>query len=81
MHELSLWYSSWSGTLYSWARTAVGIVLWFWVVSGAVFALRFVLFLFLEKHGAARSLTPSAALPFSMDGFRQDQSRLDSTEE
>jgi hypothetical protein len=70
MHEISVWFSSWSATLYVWARTAVGIVLWFWVISGAIFLLRFLAFVLLDKHAGSPPLTATPTLvPFQMDGF------------
>jgi hypothetical protein len=65
MHELFAWHSSWSATLYLWARTLVGIVLWFWVISGAIFALRFLTFVFLDKNSEAGHLAAaSSPIPF-----------------
>ncbi len=73
MHELLAWYSSWSASLYVWTRTVVGIVLWFWVVSGAVFAIRFLAFVLLEKqNGSVPLATASAHPPFLMDRFEED---------
>ncbi len=56
MHEVIVWYSSWSATMYSWARTAVGILLWFWVVSGAIFGLRFLAFVLLDRNSQSSQL-------------------------
>ena len=42
MYHSVEFYLSWSGTLHMWARSAVEILLWFWVVSGAIFVLRFL---------------------------------------
>jgi hypothetical protein len=49
MHHLVELYLSWSGTLHIWARSAVEILLWFWVVSGAIFVLRFLVFVLTEQ--------------------------------
>src|SRR5271154_673351 len=72
MHELVALYSGWSGTLYSWARTIVGIVLWFWVVSGAIFALRFLAFVLLDKNSGSSRLAAavSAPIPFPLDPMK-----------
>jgi hypothetical protein len=70
MHQLFVWYSVWSPAIYSWARTAVGIVLWFWVLSGAVFALRFLAFVLLDKSkGRSPLAASSAVLHFPPDHF------------
>jgi hypothetical protein len=80
MHEVAVWFSGWSATLYSWSRTAVGIVLWFWVVSGVVFGLRFLAFVLLDKNSGSSSLVASTIVPFPMDGFHGN-SRTDSPQE
>jgi hypothetical protein len=81
MHQLVQMYVSWSATLYSWARTAVGILLWFWVVSGAIFVLRFLAFVLMDRHSDASGLaTVSAANPFPIDRFHEE-TRLDSVKE
>jgi hypothetical protein len=80
MHDLSVLLSSWSGTLYMWGRTAVGILLWFWVISGAIFALRFLAFMLMEKNDGSQLATASAVTPFPIDRFKED-SRLNSSEE
>ncbi len=70
MHELFAWYSVWSPTFYAWARTAVGIVLWFWVLSGAVFALRFLAYVILDGSKRRSPLAAtSAVLHFPPDHF------------
>ena len=76
MHHLVEWYLSWSGTLYVWARTAVGILLWFWVVSGAMFVLRFLAFMLMERNSESTALA-AAVTPFPIDRFK-DESRLNS---
>ncbi len=81
MHELVSLYLSWSGTLYVWARTAVGILLWFWVVSGALFALRFLAYMLMDRNnGGSPLVAASARMPFSIVRFR-GKSRLDSSQE
>jgi hypothetical protein len=81
MHQLVELYMSWSATLYAWARTAVGILLWFWVVSGAVFVLRLLAFVLMDRGGESSALAAvSASNPFPMDRFHDDV-RLDSLEE
>jgi hypothetical protein len=81
MHQLIEIYASWSGTLYVWGRTAVGILLWFWVVSGAIFVLRFLAFMLMDKSGDASALAAvSASTPYPIDSFK-DESRLDSVQE
>ena len=73
MHGLLEWYSSWSATLYSWARTVVGIVLWFWVVSGAIFALRFLAFVLLDRNsGSSRLAAAAAPIPFPVDRIKDE---------
>jgi len=81
MHEIVEMYSSWSATLHSWARTAVGILLWFWVVSGAIFVLRFLAFVLMDRNSEASALAAvSASNPFPIDRFHEE-TRLDSTKE
>jgi uncharacterized membrane protein len=81
MHQFVELYLSWSATLYSWARTAVGILLWFWVVSGALFTLRFLVFMLMDRHsGSSRLAAVSAVIPFPIDRFK-DESRLNSPQE
>jgi hypothetical protein len=63
MHELVTAYVSWSATLYSWARTAVGILLWFWVVSGAIFVLRFLAFVLMDRNSDGSALAGASANP------------------
>ncbi len=79
MHHLAEMYVSWSATLYAWARTAVGILLWFWVVSGAIFVLRFLAFMLMDRNSETSALA-SASNPFPIDRFN-DESRLDSVQE
>lgn len=73
MHELVALYSSWSASLYGWARTVVGIVLWFWVVSGAIFGVRFLAFVLTERHARSAPLAagPSNA-PFGLERYPED---------
>ena len=81
MHELSVWYRGWSGSLYSWARTLIEIVLWFWVVSGTIFALRFLAFVLPERK--SRSTAPplaSVRIPYPIDRFK-GKSRLKSSQD
>jgi hypothetical protein len=74
-------YMSWSATLYSWARTAVGILLWFWVVSGALFGLRFLAFVLLDKNTGSSALAAASSLiQFPIDRF-EDNSRVDAKHE
>ena len=81
MHELLAWYSSWSATLYSWGRAVVGIVLWFWVVSGAIFALRFLAFVLLDRNtGSSRLAAVSAPIPFPIDRIKKKSSHESSQE-
>jgi hypothetical protein len=81
MHELLALYSGWSASLYSGARTVVGIVLWFWVVSGAIFGLRFLAFVLLEKHSGSTTLaSASSSMPFTIERFKKD-SHADSAQE
>jgi len=81
MHQLVEMYVSWSATLYSWGRTAVGILLWFWVVSGAVFVLRFLAFVLMDRNSEATALAAvSASSPYPIDSFN-DENRLDSVQE
>jgi hypothetical protein len=81
MHQLIELYTSWSATLYTWARTAVGILLWFWVVSGAMFVLRFLAFMFMDRNNEASALAAgSASSPYAIDRF-EDGARLDSAKE
>ena len=80
MHQLIEMYANWSATLYAWARTAVGILLWFWVVSGAIFVLRFVAFILMDKNSSASALAAfSASNPYPIDSFN-DENRLDSVQ-
>jgi hypothetical protein len=81
MHHLVEMYVSWSATLFSWARTAVGILLWFWVVSGAIFVLRFLAFVLMDRNSEASALAAvSASNPFPIDRFHEE-TRLDSVKE
>ncbi len=81
MHQIVEMYASWSATLYAWARTAVGILLWFWVVSGAIFVLRFLAFVLMDRNSDASALAAiSASSPYPIDGFN-DENRLDSVQE
>lgn len=81
MHEMFAWHSSWSIALYSWARTLVGIVLWFWVVSGAIFALRYLVFVLPERNGGSPPLrAASVRIPFPIDRFKE-KSRYESSQE
>lgn len=81
MHQLIEIYAGWSATLYAWARTAVGILLWFWVVSGAIFVLRFLTFMLMDKNNDASALAAvSASTPYPIDSFN-DETRLDSSQE
>jgi len=79
MHQLVAMYMSWSATLYAWARTAVGILLWFWVISGAIFVLRFLAFVLRDGGSEASALT-AASTPFPVERFH-DETRLDSAQE
>jgi uncharacterized membrane protein len=69
MHQLVELYVSWSSTLYSWARTAVGILLWFWVVSGAIFVFRFLTFVLMDRSNDTSAL---AAVSASNEGSGLD---------
>lgn len=70
MHEVFALYSSWSVSLYGWARTLVGIVLWFWVVSGAIFGVRFLAFVLTENHsGSAPLAAGSSHVPFALERY------------
>ena len=81
MHQLVEMYVTWSATLYAWARTAVGILLWFWVVSGAIFVLRFLAFVLMDRNSEATALAAvSASSPYPIDSFN-DENRLDSVQE
>ncbi len=81
MHQLVEMYASWSATLYGWARTAVGILLWFWVVSGAIFVLRFLAFVLMDRNSEASTLAAvSASNLCPIDRFH-DKTRLDSVKE
>jgi len=81
MHQLVALYLSWSATLYAWARIAVGILLWFWVVSGAIFALRFVAFMLMNRNGGSSALAAaSTPIPFPLEPF-ENQGRHDSSSE
>jgi hypothetical protein len=76
MHEVVALYSSWSSTLYSWACTAIVVLLWFWVVSGALFALRFLAFFLLEGNGRPTPLAAgSEVIQFPIDRFKHDTGR------
>ena len=81
MHQLVEAYVSWSATLYAWARTAVGILLWFWVVSGAIFVLRFLAFVLMDRNSKGTALAAvSVSNAFPIDRFNQEN-RLDSIKE
>jgi hypothetical protein len=81
VHELLATYSSWSSSLYVWTRTVVGIVLWFWVVSGAIFGIRFLAFVLLDKNtGSVPLATGSAHMPFLMERFKEDSHANSSNE-
>jgi hypothetical protein len=70
VHELIALCSSWSASLYGWARTLIGIVLWFWVVSGAIFGVRFLAFVLTENHNGSSPLAAgSAHLPFVLERY------------
>ena len=80
MHQIVEMSASWSATLYAWARTAVGILLWFWVVSGAIFVLRFLTFMLMDRNNDASALAAvSAPSPYPIDSFN-DETRLDSSQ-
>jgi len=76
MHEVFASHASWSATLYSWGRTVVGIVLWFWVISGAIFALRFLAFVLLDRNSGSSRLAAavSAPIPFPLDPMKDKSS-------
>jgi hypothetical protein len=77
MHQLVEMYVSWSATLYAWARTAVGILLWFWVISGAIFVLRFLAFVLMDGNSEASALAAgSASTAFPVERFHEE-TRLD----
>jgi hypothetical protein len=76
MHQLVGMYVSWSATLYSWARTAVGILLWFWVISGAIFVLRFLAFVIMDRNSE-----DSALAAVSTANSFHEEARLDSGQE
>jgi hypothetical protein len=81
MHQIVEMSASWSATLYAWARTAVGILLWFWVVSGAIFVLRFLTFMLMDRNNDASALAAvSASNSYPIDSFN-DETRLDSSQE
>lgn len=81
MHQIVEMYVSWSATLYTWARTAVGILLWFWVVSGALFVLRFLAFMVMDKNSEAPGLAAaSASNHFPVESF-SEETRIDSNQE
>jgi len=81
MQQVVALYSSWSATLFSWLCTAVVVLLWFWVVSGALFALRFLAFFLLEENGRSSSLAAaSSVLQFPMDHF-ENESRRESSKD
>jgi len=74
-------YSSWSATLFSWSCTAVVVLLWFWVVSGALFALRFLAYFLLEENGKSTPLAAaSSVIQFPMDRFENESRREQSQE-
>jgi hypothetical protein len=73
MHEVAVWFAGWYPTLLVGARAVVGIVLWFWVVSGAIFALRFSAFVLLERNAATPPLAAAPNLvPFPADRFNRN---------
>ncbi len=75
MHEVVAWFASWYPALHVWARAVVGIILWFWVVSGAIFVLRFLAFVLLDKNGAPQPLAAASNLVhFPIDRFHGDKS-------
>jgi hypothetical protein len=53
MHHSVEIYLSWSGTILMWARWAVELLLWFWVVSGAIFFLRFLAFMLTARRSGS----------------------------
>jgi hypothetical protein len=76
MYQVVGMYSGWSATLYFWARTAVGVLLAFWVLSGAAFGLRFLAFFLLDKdHGHSPLTTASRLIPFPMDHLDENSHR------
>jgi hypothetical protein len=76
MHEVVNMHSSWSATLFSWACTAVVVLLWFWVVSGALFALRFLAYFLLEGNGRSTPLAAgSEVIQFPIDRFKRESDR------
>jgi len=47
--------------------------LWFWVVSGAIFALRFLAFVLLDKNsGSSRLAAAATPTPFSVDRIKNN---------
>jgi hypothetical protein len=75
MLEVAASYSSWSATLFSWSCTAVVVLLWFWVVSGVLFALRFLAYFLLEENGKSTPLAAASVLQFPMDHFENEGRR------
>jgi hypothetical protein len=57
------------------------MLLWFWVVSGAIFVLRFLAFVLMDRNNEASALAAvSASNPFPIDRFHEE-TRLDSVQE
>ena len=70
MHEVLVSYTNLSAAVYNFARGAVGVLLWFWMISGATFGLRFLAYLLLDKESSQRPLVAAATLiPFPIERF------------
>ena len=74
MHEILVLSATLTGNLLGWARTAVGLLLWFWVISGAIFGLRFLVFMYIDRrHSVSVLPAPPSLIPFPGQRFEDQQ--------
>ena len=75
MHELVVVSATLAENMFGWARTAIAVLLWFWVISGALFGLRFFAFMLIDRrHNASPLQVASSLIPFPGQSF-EEQSR------
>ena len=71
MHHIFTSHINWPVALYDIGKGAVDILLWFWMISGAVFGLRFLAYFLLDKDSGHRSLAAAHTLiPFPINHRR-----------
>ena len=73
MHEVFAFYTNVPAIFYDLGMDAVTILLWFWVISGALFGLRFLAYFLLDRKSAPQRPLAAAAtlIQFPIERFRK----------